>query len=75
MVNNGTELIESAHRVLLSSHKTIYSQSRCFNRKTMKKLRQNLNEGLTVLLFLLLLSHKGKHLQYCFIFLVNNFLQ
>eukprot|EP00111_Clytia_hemisphaerica_P003096 TCONS_00008787-protein len=46
IINNGTELIESAHKVLLESQKKIYSESKLIHRGTLKSLRKDLNEAL-----------------------------
>ena len=44
MLNTGTELIESAHKVLLTSQRKI--QNINVNRADLRTLRQTLNEGL-----------------------------
>ena len=46
MVNTGTELIESAHKVLLTSQRKI--QNTGINRADLRCLRQQLNEGINV---------------------------
>ena len=46
IINNGTELIESAHKVLLESQKKIYTESKFIHRGTLKSLRKDLNEGI-----------------------------
>lgn len=43
MLNTGTELIESAHKVLLTSQRKI--QNTNINRADLRNLRQTLNEG------------------------------
>lgn len=43
MLNTGTELIESAHKVLLTSQRKIQKTS--INRADLRNLRQTLNEG------------------------------